>query len=272
MSFTRKKRSGASYTDSWYVCGFAKDKGPHVCQHRVWYRRDWLEAAIVDRFRYAMTPQVIEVIVQTVKVNVGGWAERRDQRANELKAELVGLEREAANLVQYLKDGGTSATVRAELEATEEAIRGLRLELANAQRTQTPAPDVEPAWIKAHIERLYELLRKDPARAKREMTKHLDGDPAISPLPGNPGEQRAEITGRVKPDSLLALNQEAAEFRLLSDHWLRGLDLNQRPLGYEGKVADVTRRNPPKTNNTAGGASPHVLCGVGGCSRRGFGE
>jgi hypothetical protein len=96
------------------------------------------------------------------------------------------------------------------------------LELANAQRTQTPAPDVEPAWIKAHIERLYELLRKDPARAKREMTKHLDGDPAISPLPGNPGEQRAEITGRVKPDSLLALNEEAAEFRLLSDRWLRG--------------------------------------------------
>jgi site-specific DNA recombinase len=192
MRFTRKKGSGASYTYSWYVCGFAKDKGPDVCQHRVWYRRDWLEGSIVDRFRYAMTPPVIEAILQAVRVNVNAWAERRDQRANELKAELVGLEREAANLVQYLRHGGTSATVRDELEATEAAIRGLKFELANAERTEIPAPKVEPAWIKARIERLCELLRKDPARAKREMAKHFDGDPTIIPLPGDPGQQRAE--------------------------------------------------------------------------------
>jgi len=202
MSFTRKKGSAASYTYSWYICGFAKDKGPDVCQHPVWYRRDWLEGSIVDRFRSAMTPPVIEAILQTVRGNVRAWAERRDQRANELKAEVLGLEREAANLVQYLKHGGTSATVRTELEATEAAIQGLKFELAKAQRIQIPAPEVEPAWIKAHIERLYELLQKDPARAKREMAKHLDGDPAITPLPGRPASSG--------PRSPVALNPTAS--------------------------------------------------------------
>ena len=123
--------------------------------------------------------------------------------------------------------------MRAELEATEEAIGAIRLELTAAESTSNPIPEIEPARIKARIGQLYELLRKDPVRAKREMTKHLAEDPAITPLAGAPGQQRAEITGRVKPGSLLALNQEAADFRLLSDRWLRGLDLNQRPLGYE---------------------------------------
>jgi len=40
MSFTRKKHTGANYTYFWYVCGFAKDKGPDVCKHRAWYRRE----------------------------------------------------------------------------------------------------------------------------------------------------------------------------------------------------------------------------------------
>ena len=56
------------------------------------------------------------------------------------------------------------------------------------------------------------LLREDAQRARLEIVKHLDGDLTIRALPG---EVRGaghpfEIRGRIKHDSLLAMNQEAA--------------------------------------------------------------
>jgi hypothetical protein len=46
------------------------------------------------------------------------------------------------------------------------------------------------------LERLDELLRRDPQRAKVEILKHLDGDLVIVPRPSITGERRAEISGR----------------------------------------------------------------------------
>jgi hypothetical protein len=55
---------------------------------------------------------------------------------------------------------------------------------------------VHPAWVTTKLERLAELLRQDPQRAKVEILKHLDGDLLIVPRPSSPGERRAEISGR----------------------------------------------------------------------------
>src|SRR2546422_4164532 len=55
-------------------------------------------------------------------------------------------------------------------------------------------------------------------------------------------------------------------------YWLRGLDLNQRPLGYEGNSSG----QPPheSTENPNKSALPRrlVLGPIGGCFRRVFGE
>ena len=67
---------------------------------------------------------------------------------------------------------------------------------------------MHPAWVTTKLERLAELLRQDPQRAKVEILKHLDGDLLIVPRPSSPGERRAEISGRAKSDSLLR-DQEA---------------------------------------------------------------
>jgi hypothetical protein len=45
------------------------------------------------------------------------------------------------------------------------------------------------------LERLDELLRRDPQRAKVEILKHLDGDLVIVPRSSSTSEQRAEISG-----------------------------------------------------------------------------
>jgi hypothetical protein len=66
---------------------------------------------------------------------------------------------------------------------------------------------VHRAWIERRLEALGDLLRGDPQRARVEIAKHLDGGLTVQPRPSDPGERRAIIEGRVKPDSLLA-NQE----------------------------------------------------------------
>jgi hypothetical protein len=58
------------------------------------------------------------------------------------------------------------------------------------------------------LERLDELLRRDPQRAKIEIVKYLDGDLVITPRPSITGARRAEISGRAKGDILLR-DQEA---------------------------------------------------------------
>jgi len=90
-----------------------------------------------------------------------------------------------------------------------QALEGLRAEWATIEKASVlPPPRVHPAWVRAKLERLDELLRRDPQRAKVEVLKHLDGDLVIVPKPSTTGEQRAEISGRVRSDSLLR-DQEA---------------------------------------------------------------
>jgi hypothetical protein len=64
-------------------------------------------------------------------------------------------------------------------------------------------------------------IRTEPARARREIAKHVDGDPVITPLmtpeghqEGCKGRRRAVISGRVTPhqNSLLAGEDQEAVF------------------------------------------------------------
>jgi hypothetical protein len=66
---------------------------------------------------------------------------------------------------------------------------------------------VHPAWVANKLQRLDELLRREPQRAKAEILKHLEGDLEIVPQPSLTGERRAEIRGRAKSDSLLSAQE-----------------------------------------------------------------
>ena len=109
--------------------------------------------------------------------------QHRDSRWDQLKTEILRLEGEAGNVVRYLRQGAESPTVRAELEATESALSGLRADLAEVDRGGTTVPSVTAAWVRARVERLGDVLAGDPVRAREEIAKHLDGDPVIIPLP-----------------------------------------------------------------------------------------
>jgi site-specific DNA recombinase len=213
--FTRRKGSRC-YTYHWYVCGFAKDKGPTVCPHRVWYPRAWLDGALVGKLRDAMTPPMVEILARTITAHVEAATRGHAARVDTIRAELVAREREVANLVTVLKAGRQSPTVLAELETIETAIAALRAQLVGLERTgEQPSPTVHPAWVHARLSQLETLLREDPIRARTEIMKHLDGDLAVKPLPAEAGQQRVEISGWAKASSLLA-GEEAAFVRLVA--------------------------------------------------------
>jgi site-specific DNA recombinase len=199
-------RNGKVYR--WYVCSVAKTRGAAVCGHRLSYRQDRLEAALMAEFLLAITPDMITWLTTAVNDRVAALLRDRDERAQDVKAELLRLEREAGNLIRFVREGGESSMVRAELRQTEAAIEALRVELGRAEQMVTPGLLVPRTWIEHRVERLGALLRGDPQRARLEMAKHLDGDLTLEPRRSVvAGERRVLIEGRVKVDSLLS-NQE----------------------------------------------------------------
>lgn len=207
MTATRKK-ADRTYRYGWYRCGFARDKGPAVCAHGAWYRRERLEGALLGKFREATTPAMIAAVTRAVNDHVDAMYRQRDTDADRVKAEILRLERQAGNLVRFIADGGDVPTVREELRTIEEALGGLRVSLVELEGTPHQTPRVHPAWVRAKLNHLGELVRSDVARARAEIVKHLDGDLIISPRPSVAGVRRAEVSGRVKANSLLA-EQEA---------------------------------------------------------------
>jgi hypothetical protein len=142
-------------------------------------------------------------------------------------------------------DGGASQRIREELTTTEAAIRALRLEVAHTEDTRRSAPKANRAWLQATLEQLDALLRQDVARARIEIARHLDGPMVVRPKAGSARERRVELSGRVKTGGLLG-PQEAVVYAV---SWLRGLDLNQRPLSHEGKSGHHSSQDEPSKTN-----------------------
>ena len=183
-----------------------------------------------------MTAPMIQGLASMVSAQLEAVFQGHNARTAELTGEIERLEGQASHLVRFLATGGDSPAVRAELRTIETRLEGLRAEWATIEKASAlPPPRVHPAWVMTKLERLDELLRRDPQRAKVEILKHLDGDLVIVPRPSVTGERRAEIRGRAKSDSLLR-DQEAVCLQVVA-----GLDLNRRPLGYEfGRAKSVT--------------------------------
>jgi hypothetical protein len=65
QTMVRRNRATV-YRAGWCRCGFAADKGPTVCGHRVWYRQDRLEGALVAKSREAMTQPIVDALARAV--------------------------------------------------------------------------------------------------------------------------------------------------------------------------------------------------------------
>ena len=199
-----------------------------------------------------MTPERLEIIARTVNAHLDAAARERQARLAGVKSEVLRLETEAANLARALAQGLDSATVRAELASTESSLAGVRAELAAPERSPSGPPHVVSGSVQARFGRYEKLIRTEPVRARREIAKHLDGDPVITPIDGPEayrrgatGLKRAVISGLVKPNCLLAGQDQEAVFVQM----VAGSDLNRRPLGYEPFSNQDWSQDAPKNTS-----------------------
>ncbi len=92
-------------------------------------------------------PSMIETITRLINARLAAAFRGRDARAEQLKVEMLRLERETGNLVRFLAQGGESDAVREELRTREAALQGLRVELAALQPTDLVVrPEVHATW------------------------------------------------------------------------------------------------------------------------------
>jgi hypothetical protein len=213
---TTRRKLASVYRYGSYRWSFATHKGPAVCTHSTGYRQGRLEAALLAKFREAMTPRIVDALTQAINAQIESAFRHFNGRSAGIKAEVLRLEREAGHLVRFLAAGNESITVRDELRTVETALQSFRVELTDLEKAFGIAPPrVHRAWVMAKLERIEELLRQDPVRARAEIAKHIDGDLVIWPKPSEAEERRAEVVGRVKGDSLL-ISQEAVCLQLVA--------------------------------------------------------
>lgn len=184
---TRRKR-GRVYAYGWYRCSFAAHKGSAICTHGTWYRQDPLEGVLLEKFRAATTPAMLDALVHLVSQRVDAAGRARDAHVDRVKAEILRLESEAGHL--------------------ESALQGLRVELAALQAMRPAPPVVSRPWIQQRAGELTALVTQDPVRARVEIRKHLDGD--LELVPGT--DRQIELRGRVKQNSLLVAQEAVGRF------------------------------------------------------------
>jgi hypothetical protein len=192
-----------------------------VCAHSTWYRQEPLEGLLLDRFRTATSPPMLDALTALVTRRVEAAVQAQDARAEALKREILRLEREAGNLVRFLR-GGESGTVREELATIESALQDLRVELAMLQGAGRPVvPLISRARIQARVDDLATLIAGDPVRARTEIRKHFEGDLELVPLPSEGAGRRIELRGRLKHASLLTpTDQEAGSHTIGCGGWI----------------------------------------------------
>lgn len=94
---TTRRKLASVYRYGSYRCSFATHKGPAVCTHSTGYRQERLEAALLAKFREAMTPRIVDALTQAINAQIESAFRHFNGRSAGIKAEVLRLEREAGH-------------------------------------------------------------------------------------------------------------------------------------------------------------------------------
>jgi hypothetical protein len=182
-------------------------------------RRDVLEAKMLELFKTALTPEMLQYLVTATNPLLVELHEVTPQEIEALTLAHRQTEQELANLITFVVKGDlTSPRLHEEIQAREQRLVELdqRLERLRTTRPAVPAP-IDSAWVHEQLAALNQLLARDPSGARREIQKHIE-DLRIAPAP-EAGDRAARISGRVKIDGLLG-SEEAARPTIGCGGWI----------------------------------------------------
>jgi hypothetical protein len=207
-----------------YGCSVHKDRGSAVCANGRTVMREIVDRRLVAELRdELLAPDALREVRAEVKSLLADAARQGDTNGDARRRRHAELDAEIARLVDAVAAIGISPALQQRLAAAE----GERAELARAAATTSAPPDVDKvlSTYRAMILRLQEALESEE---DRQRTRTILAD-MLGPVSSATTKRRARATPKWRnPPNACCCKPWAGLW-----DWLRGLDLNQRPLGYE---------------------------------------
>ncbi len=212
---SQRKKNGVVYRYGRYRCSFHVAKGPSICSNSMSIPQAVLEIKLIEKFQQAMTPEMIDYLVGAANTALQETLNSDPLQLQNLETERLRVDAELSNLVDFVAKGQTSSSrLHEEIVGREQRLVELDRQIRHLRDAAVPAPDeIDRAAVEAAIERLNDLLARDPAGARREIQKHLD-DLRMGPAP-ELGPRAVRVSGQPKVDGLLG-GEEAVRLQLVA--------------------------------------------------------
>jgi hypothetical protein len=136
-------------------------------------RNELLDAKLVERFKGALSPEMLRYLVDATNQLLLNLARVTPQEIAALAEARQQTERELAHLIAFVLKGDVSSPrIREEIEAREHRLAELDQQIEGLRNTRpSMPPSVDHAWVQRRIGTLHELLTRDPAGARREIAR-----------------------------------------------------------------------------------------------------
>lgn len=203
-------------SETHYACSTAHDRG--TCDNLLRIRRDVLEASVLSGLRtHLMKPELVREFIAEYHRELNRLGNKTSLDRDRQKEELTQIERQIRSVIEAIKDGLRTASMRAELLALEARKGDIAATLAESQPTLVRLHPKLDKVYRERVARLHKELNNEAARAEaaeilRSLIKairlipegsqleiELIGDPAAmivfgggKPLPS--GDAAARIT------------------------------------------------------------------------------
>ncbi|HKX05703.1 MAG TPA: recombinase family protein, partial [Methylomirabilota bacterium] len=159
-----------------YGCGFHRDKGSRICSNGLSVRVGTVETRLVATLReHVLQPAAVEYLVAKVNEDLDAIRAARGEAQRALETELAQVETELRNIEAAIAQGVVGKTTAALLndrEGRRDALQA-RLRAVTDGRSRGPC-QVGPAEIRASLEELDALLKRDSARANSVIRQVLE--------------------------------------------------------------------------------------------------
>ena len=124
-----------------YRCSFNVAKGPAICPNSISIRQEVLDAKLLDKFRAALIPDMIEYLAGVTNQVLQELHGATPREISTLAAEREVVERQLTNLVQFVANGDlSSARMRDEIRAREQRLIEMDRQLDKLRSAEPPHP------------------------------------------------------------------------------------------------------------------------------------
>jgi len=221
---SQRKKNGVVYRYRRYRCSFHVAKGPSICANRMSIPQPVLDARVVEKFRSALTPEMIDYLVASTNAVLNEFHDTTPQEVQVREEERRRIGVELSNLVEFVIRG--TPRPRACVRRSASASGGLPSWISNsgscAARRRRLACKLTVPGSRGRSRgsaSCWQTTPRERVARSRSMSRICGSCP-----------RRRSASGSSSSPGARKSTASSAPRRPCAYNWLRGLDLNQRPL------------------------------------------